>query len=463
MSLLSKQTFTLPLSFIDWVPFIALAARLLSSATADLSFLILAVYAFRGRPQTIQALALSWLFIMLNPAIAPNAALGEIGRYAVLFAGVLFIALRKRVKLGRTDSSFMIMTILLGTYFFAHSLIFSAMPDVSILKAVTWMVSMATLIAAWSGLTLDQSLLLQRWLMGFLIIILLSSLPFLAIPSVGYLTNGSGFQGILNHPQAFGLVMALFGALVLGWVLAQKHPRLKDIVLMLGCFGLIVMSEARTAGFALVFGVGFAVFSVSLLSGKPLSLLAPALRSQRFLLLIFIGFLVAVVMSSQLDEVINQFIHKGGQAQGGGLIEAYDESRGFKMDEMLENIEAQPFYGIGLGVASNPNYRYVGRDPVFGLPVKAPVEKGVMPLAVLEEVGIPGFILVGIWIMALLRHATARGVSTLSVVMVGLFLNMGEFTLFAPGGFGMLLLILFAWASAKPNEPLACSLRSVYA
>lgn len=463
MFVISKHPFTFPHSLIDWVPFIALVARLLNSVSADLSFLILAVYALGGRAQTIQALALSWLFIMLNPAVAPNAAYGDIGRYAVLLAAALSIARRKVIYLGRNDGSFMALTILLGAFFIVHSLVFSAMPDVSVLKAVSWTVMMTTLIAAWSGLTPDESSRLQSWLMGFLIIILLVSLPFLAIPSIGYMINGSGFQGILNHPQVFGLVMALLGALIFGWQLVQKHPPVKAIALVLVCFGLIVMSQARTAGVALVLGVVFSVYSVSFLSGKSLRILAPALSSQKFQMLILVGFFVAVVFSAQLGTGINQFVNKGGLKQSGGIIEAYDESRGFLMDKMLENIGAEPLFGIGFGIASDPYARYVGRDPIFGLPVNAPVEKGVMPLAVLEEVGVPGFILVGIWIIALLRRAATRGVATLSVTMVALLINMGESVLFSPGGFGMLLLILLAWASVKPKEPVACSLRSTYA
>jgi hypothetical protein len=447
-----KRTFALPSSLSDWVPFIALLARLLSPATADLSFLILAVYALRGRPQAIQALALSWLFIMLNSALAPQATYAEMGRYMVILGAALSIVWRKASMTSRIDGRFMALTIILGMFFVVHALVFSAMPDVSILKAVSWMVTMTTLISAWRGVTSEQSALLQSWLTGFLIIILLISLPFVAIPSIGYLRNGSGFQGILSHPQAFGPVMALLGALLLGWLLTQKRPPWKAIALVLVCLGLIVMSEARTAGIALVFGVGFALFSVSFLSGKSLPKLAPALRSQRFQVLILFGFFVALALGSQLGAVANQFITKGGRAQVSGLVEAYDDSRGFKVDEMLENIGAQPFSGIGFGIASDPDAMNVTRDPFLGLPMGASVEKGVMPLAVLEEVGVPGFILVGIWIFSLLHRAAVRGVATLSVTMVILFINMGESVLFSPGGMGMLSLILLAWATATPME-----------
>lgn len=454
-----KPTITLPSSLSDWVPFIALLARLLSPATADLSFLILAVYALWGRKQAIQALALSWLFIMLNSALAPEATYAEMGRYVVLLGTALSMARRRAYISSKIDSRFMALTIFLGMFFVVHALVLSAVPDVSILKAVSWLVTVTTLISAWRGLTSEQSALLQSWLIGFLIIILLGSLPFVAIPSIGYLRNGTGFQGILNHPQAFGPVMAMLGALIFGWLLAQKLPPWKAIALVLVCLGLILMSETRTAGIALVLGVGFALISASFLSGKSVTHLIPALRSQRLKMLIFVGFFAAVTMGSQLGALSNQFITKSGRAQVSGIVEAFDESRGFKIDEMLKNIGAQPFLGIGFGIASDPEAMNVNRDPVLGLPLGATVEKGVMPLAVLEEVGVFGFILVGIWLFSLLHRAAVRGVATLSVALVVLFMNMGEATLFSPGGMGMLSLILLAWAAAKPMEHPSSSLR----
>jgi len=457
---MSKPTFALPASLSDWLPFVALLARLLSPATADLSFLILAIYALRGRPQAIQALAFSWLFIMLNSGLAPEAAYATIGRYVVLLGAALSIARRRVLKRGRIEGRFMVLTIVLGAFFVVHALVFSAMPDVSILKAVTWTVAMTTLVSAWSGLSPNQSELLQRWFMGFLIIILLSSLPFVAIPSIGYLRNGSGFQGILNHPQAFGPVMALLGALMLGWMLTQKRPQWRAIALVLVCLGLILMSEARTAGVALVLGVGFALLSVSFLSGKSLAVLAPAMRSRRFLLLLFVGLFAAVVMGSQLGKVSNQYISKSGRSQASGLAEAYDDSRGLKIYEMMKNIELQPFSGIGFGIASDLYDMDVVLDPFLGLPLGASVEKGVMPLAVLEEVGVPGFLIVGIWIVTLLQLAAVRGIVTLCVAMVALLMNLGESVLFSPGGMGMLTLILLASAASKPMEQPVRSLGS---
>ena len=54
---------------------VSLALRVASAPTADLSYFLLAIYALLGRIQVVQALALSWLFSMLNPSLVPDASL----------------------------------------------------------------------------------------------------------------------------------------------------------------------------------------------------------------------------------------------------------------------------------------------------------------------------------------------------------------------------------------------------
>lgn len=62
-------------------------------------------------------------------------------------------------------------------------------------------------------------------------------------------------------------------------------------------------------------------------------------------------------------------------------------SRGFLIARMFSNIEEHPFVGIGFGVSSTPEEMNITYDPIFGAPLSAPVEKGVLPVAIIEEFG----------------------------------------------------------------------------
>jgi hypothetical protein len=428
------------------VPLAALALRLASGPTANVSYLLIAAYALQGRAQAIQALFLSWLFSMLNPALAPAASFASIGRYGILLAAALSIIIHKPARTTSGNAKTLVeMTLLLGIFIILHSLLFSSMPDVSVLKAVSWTLAMTTLFAAWSGLSEDRRAALGTQLFGALTLVMVVSLPMLAL-SAGYLQAGAGgFQGILGHPQAFGLTMALLGAWAAVRMFALPRPPWWLVVLASASMPLVMLSGARTAGLSLLLGVTVALFLSPTLSGQSVRQLLPGLRSRRVHLVIGVTLVGVVLAWPKLAERTETYITK--RSGTSNVVEAYEASRGGLIDLMWTNIERKPLEGIGFGIASIPELMVVQRDPVLGLPTSAIIEKGVMPVAVLEELGAIGVLLVAAWLWIVLRRCARRGVAPLAVFLVVLFLNMGEATLFSVGGAGLLSMILIAWAA----------------
>ena len=307
---------------------------------------------------------------------------------------------------------------------------------------------MSTLIAGWSGVSDNRRELLRHQLFLGLIAIMVLSLPLLIMPA-GYLATGTGFQGIFSHPQAFGLTMALLGAWAAVRMFALRRPPWSLVLLVSVCLGLVMLSEARTAALALMMGVAIAIVAAPAISGRPILDLLPGLRSQRvhlFIGLLLVGLVLAWPLVADRAET---FITKRGAAND--LVEAYEISRGGLMEAMWVNIEENPWQGIGFGIASLPELMVVERDPILGLPTSALVEKGVLPLAILEEVGLPGFLFVAVWVWIMLRRCARAGVEPLAVLLVILLLNMGEATLFSPGGVGLIMMILLGWGST--GEP----------
>lgn len=437
---------------VGWIPIVAIILRLASPVTADASYIVLAAFALTGRVQAIQALALSWLFTMLNPGIAPLAGYASIGRYAVIAGAALSILIRSNaLRSGKGPDRLTTQTLILGAIIIVHSVLFSPMQDVSIMKTLSWTTVMATLLSAWSRLSVAETAALESWLYAGLVVIMLASLP-LSVLSGGYLRNETGFQGILNHSQVFGPAMALLAAWTAGRMIARRPPPWTGIGLTMLCLALVVMSETRTAGLALLFGVTAAVIGAPLIAGRSLRAMAPALRSRRFQGLVFAALLAAITAGSQIMSLATHYVSKSGRAQVTGLLDAYDQSRGGRIDVMWENIEEKPWTGVGFGIASDLYEFEVIRDPVLNLPVSAAIEKGVLPVMVLEELGIPGFVLVLAWFWLLIRRAASRGIAPLVIVAVVLLLNLGEATFFSPGGFGLLTLLLLSWAVARREE-----------
>lgn len=430
-----------------------LLLRLASPSTAIVSYLLLATYALCGRKQAILALGLSWLTTMLSPGIAPDVPFATIGRYAVLASAATSVFVRG--VFGQLGSEFsanrmVIYTLVLGGAIVLHSFFVSSFPEISILKAVSWTIAAATLFSAWSGLSSVERLHLQSLLFGGLLVLMLISLPLLGLP-LGYLRNGTGFQGVLNHPQAFGPTMGLLAAWVGGRALSEAKPAWIMVLLFGACIVLVVLSEARTAGIATLLALLLAVVTIGILSPRGLLGALPGLRSPRLHFTIAIVMLAAIANSSVLSETADKYLTKRGDS--GGLVEAFDQSRGGLIDNMKENIREHPFAGIGFGIGSDPTSMLVERDPVFGTAISAAVEKGVLPLAILEELGLFGLLLVSAWILALIRRCIqSGGIAAVTVSYSALLINMGESVLFSPGGMGLLVLILLTWAGTSVEE-----------
>jgi hypothetical protein len=430
---------------------LSITLRIASETTANASYLLIALYALLGRAQAIQALTLSWLFTMINPAFAPDASAGSIARYVVILAASVSVALRFKIS-GSTYpiNSLSLLTFCLGVLMLFHSLLFSFVVDVSILKVVSWVMVVVTLLSAWQGLEAAQRAALFNQLQVGLVLLLVLSLPLLAVPDVGYFRNGTGFQGVLNHPQVFGPTVALIGALVGGRVMGDRKPAWRDIALLALCVVLVVLSEARTAGVAMVMGLLCSALLSPVFAGVSRIRMLPGLSSRRLQSIAVLAFAGLMVTGPTLSAVLSSYLYKRGDATS--FIEAADASRGALIERMLTNIQEKPWAGIGFGIASEPESMVVERDAVLGLPVSALVEKGVMPIAVLEELGIWGALAVAGWFLVVLRRVARAGAQHFAVVTTLILTNFGESMFFSVGGMGMLLLVLLTGAATSEQR-----------
>lgn len=431
--------------FLLAFPLLGILFRIAGGPTANLSYVLIACFALFGRTQAIQALSLSWLFSMLNSALAPDPSAAAIGRYLVIVAAAISVTWRVVVSGGGASiNRLSFITVCLGLMLLIHSLLFSAVMDVSVLKVVSWVVVVLTLLSAWQGLATTQRLALFDQLQWGLVWLLLLSLPLLAIPGIGYLRNGTGFQGMLNHPQAFGPTVALVGVLVGGRILGQRKPAWRDIALLGMCLVLVVLSEARTAGVAMVLGLLGSALLSPVFAGVSYRRMLPGLRNRRFQALALVIVAVAILSGPFLVGTLSTYLLK--RSGSTSLIAAADASRGELVEKMVLNIQQNPWTGIGFGIASEPVNMVVERDQFLGLPLSAVVEKGVMPVAVIEELGIFGAVAVLFWLLVAFRSGARSGLPQFAVLITLVLVNFGESMFFSVGGMGMLLLILLAGA-----------------
>lgn len=433
---------------------VVLAIALRVTGANTLAFLVLALMALLSPRHVIRALFLAWLFQMLNPGLVAEGDGGAVARYLMLFTAAASVLIRSRLVRGTGGANPMILyTLGLGLFLVLHGLIFSPFVDVTILRAILWSVAMSTCAGAWLQLTPQARVRMGNEIFWWLVAILLASIPLLPT-SVGRLRNGTGFQGIFNHPQPFGTAMAILGAWATGRMLGEQRPPWHLIAVVIASMAMILASETRTGGLAMLLAIAVAIVVIPFLARRPIRETIPGLRSKRVALIGMFLLVAILAVAPFLVTIAGTFITKSNRAEVGTLMEAYDVSRGGLIRPMLENIRRDPLGGLGFGIASDPRFMVVERDDLLGLPTGAPMEKGVTPIAIMEEVGIPGALLFYSWIFMIVRKSALSGLAPLTVTMTILLINMSEATLFSASGFGMVTFILLFWAATGlPSHP----------
>lgn len=414
-----------------------LLLRAASGVTANLSYLLVAIYAFRSRGHAIEALFLSFVFTNLNTDMFPYASLADLARYLVVLAA--FISVFGRDLIGRQSRIDRVSTTVLMFSSFAllHSLLFSLFPTVSFLKVVVWTLAILTSVRAWSTINNTTRDRVERRVYFALCLIVLFSLLSTINPNA-YLPRTSLLRGVLNHSQALGSVAVIVAVWSFMRVTREVRPSWTDLCIFSIATLTIMSSGTRTALITLVLTV-FIVGIMALIKIGRVNLRALiGIRSWRFSLFA----LMSVLLLAFQFDVIRDVLTKS-TGTNANLVQLYELSRGGLIGEMWTNISSDPFIGLGFGIASNPaemNVSYAG-----GIPIGAVVEKGVTLLAVWEELGILGFILfLSLLVVVFFRSINAE-TERVAVLIAILLINFGEASLMSAGGIGLVQIVLLGW------------------
>ena len=87
----------------------------------------------------------------------------------------------------------------------------------------------------------------------------------------------------------------------------------------------------------------------------------------------------------------------------------------------------------------------------FGIPMSAPVEKGVLILALFHELGLIGFILFAITFISIFVRISF-GIVEFMIVSLIFFINLYESTFFSASGVGLITLLLFCLFTRKNDK-----------
>jgi hypothetical protein len=422
--------------------------RLIPGGIGEASYFLTAVYAMLGRRQAVAALLLVALLNNLTHAFGDPPKLAALTRFFVLFAAAASVFLVHRRAINRRMfQPFLLGTLTVIALIGVHSMLFSTLPLLSSLKAASFGAALLTLLVACGGMQFQERRELEIQVLGIVASILIASIP-LIFTSAGYYRGFDGLSGMIKHPQAFGVIASVAGVVFTINIFAQRRLSFLFVVMAAISISLTFLSKARVGGAVLVGGLG-AGLTLPLLSSlflrrraRPRVLWRRVVPATVLLAAVMLPFGPVVVAA--LRSFALKYYDK---VSGVTAIDAMWESRGKLILPMLENIERRPYGGVGFGVPGEGDKGgLIVNDPFFGLPIMATTEKGFLPVAIIEELGIPLGVMVYAWLFWLISLAARGGVISFATCMGVLFVNVAESVLFAVGGLGMSLWVFISLA-----------------
>ena len=398
------------------------------------AYFALIAWSLTGTKQALQAITLSAVMRFLNPALfvkPPDITL--LSYLLVLAAGV-------RPMMSVTGSSLRILIPLVAFTLIAAagSLQNSNLVSVSLLKLTSFSFTFGITIIGFLSLKQDDVDAFKNWIFQLLFTLAFLSFLIFLIPGAGYKRTAEGFQGLLSHPQALGVVLAPFACYLLSQILTGLKKNVTIISLILGSvLVLIFFSGTRTGVLSIVLAL-----TASLLVGFGFLNKTDGFNKKNVLItfmLIVFGMTAIYFSFSAIKSTTESFILKG---KGTTVYESFQSSRGRKISSQIENFSDHPLLGNGFGVYATD--QPMGRlSTIGGIPVSASAEKGFLPTAVLEETGILGTAAFVVFLGALLRHViSTQNFSALCIFFNSIFVNFGEMVFFSVNGLGSFFWIL---------------------
>jgi len=162
--------------------------------------------------------------------------------------------------------------------------------------------------------------------------------------------------------------------------------------------------------------------------------------------------IILVATSSVFSKRVEGFWLKGDEGKNVEIGQAFYNSRGAGMAWQWKRFLDQPLTGHGFGVDVG---HFDARNTVklMGIPIASPTEKGFMPVAVLEEIGLVGMaVLIPFLVLLIMGALGQRDIGLIAMCLSCLLINMGEAVFFSPGYLGGYLWLLIGLSTAAGRQ-----------
>jgi hypothetical protein len=415
---------------------------------------ILIVTACGGPARALRSLAVGTIIPFISsPLVSPDSDVSVL--IGVLKWILLFVACGRSLQASveQTKSYTLLITYLavVAAVLMSNSLLVSSLPMISVLKTISFSLGLLCVVRL-STLTSNQNEEMLLFVAELGVAVFAVSVPLFAF-GAGYSRNGSGFNGVLNHPQALGVFLVMTGAAT--FATALKVPNLGRLLIVLGVgqWLMIFFTGARTALIAIALGGGVYLCETVVRGGTESRMRQVSIPA---VAIVITGLVLVATIVPGTRESFAGFLQKGDQQSLGDNPElAVDESsRGDQIYDDLKLAGDHPLFGYGFGVdpGSEANMEANGSQ-WGGIPLSAPVEQGFLPLATIAQIGAVGSLFVFAFLYSIYQLARVDSPETSALFTAVLGVNLGEMIFYSVGGLGMLMWILLALFAASGAFP----------
>ena len=234
---------------------VVLALSALDNTGANAAWVIVAIWTLRGPGQAVEGLLLSMLLIFINPVVFTISDYASVARWGILLLATLQVGstwLRSKQLIPIWIKHTTVFVVFAGVV----AILVSSLPTVSLFKLVSFLFG-TTII--YIGIKLDPKKNWSQTLIAYGTVITICSLP-LIFSAQGYVRNNTQFQGILSHPQSYGVIISIPLAYAIGkWFFEKNNfSKILSISITSVMSATVLLSGARSGYLAAILAIVFA-------------------------------------------------------------------------------------------------------------------------------------------------------------------------------------------------------------
>lgn len=391
-----------------------------------LFFLYLLVKSFGSIENAVKGLILIAIRTVINPSIAVDVGTVQMVKWLTIFALGFLIIYQAGNRIRKTIvNNFIILETVFCIYICFVSIFNSSYPLVSMFKCFSYgFIFIAVMIGVSSTCgTIDWEYVLYRYL-SLLMLGSIICFPF----SISYYSSAHWFMGLTNQSQMFGIMAALYSALLLYHIM-RGHRGGLQYGMLLGVAFLTFLSGSRTGMIATVLCIAYG-FYVEVFKNK---------RTIILVIAIIAALVITLMFGDEVYALFREFILKDSTGTNNSAIslESITLSRRGQLDNFLIKYNNNPLFGSGFMVPYVPGIH----DWSFSFSLI--VENGNLFYSILGDLGIIGFLLFCLTYGYLFAKGNKRN-GRMVLYIAPFLVSMGEMLFFSTNNNAVLLYTMLA-------------------